>query len=100
MRYRRQNKTQHSSKLHIVKYAGLFLCIAFVVAGAVFFIGMYRARYFRVPSLNTVYIDWENKVRSTINSSAKIQLHCLSTEFCTLDYKTALLYVCAFMHTL
>ena len=61
MRYRRQNKTQHSSKLHIVKYAGLFLCIAFVVAGAVFFIGMYRTRYFRVPSLNTVYIDWENK---------------------------------------
>ena len=54
-------KTQHSSKTHIVRYVVLFLCVALIVAGAFFFFTVYRARYFRVPSMRTVYTHWENK---------------------------------------
>jgi len=61
MKHRRKNKAQYSSKVSIIKYTILFLCIALIVAGAVFFIGVYRSRYFRVPSLNTIYTDWEHK---------------------------------------
>ena len=61
MKSRQYVKVQHSSKTHIVRYALLFLCVALIVAGALFFLGIYRARYFRLPSLNSVYGDWENK---------------------------------------
>ena len=60
MKSRQHGSTQYSSKSHIVRYVLLFLCIAFIVAGAVFFLGIYRSRYFRVPSMNTVYTDWEH----------------------------------------
>jgi len=61
MKSRQYVKVQHSSKTHIVRYALLFLCVALIVAGALFFFGIYRARYFRLPSMNSVYDDWENK---------------------------------------
>ena len=54
-------KTQYSSKPHIGRYVVLFLCVALIVAGALFFFTVYRARYFRVPSMHTVYTHWENK---------------------------------------
>jgi len=55
------SKTQHSSKSHILRYAVLFLCGALITAGVIFFLSIYKARYFHVPSLNAVYADWENK---------------------------------------
>lgn len=58
---RRHSKTQYSSKSYIVRYVVLFLCVAFIVVGALFFIGIYRARYFHIPSMSAVYADWENK---------------------------------------
>lgn len=58
---RYHGKTQHSSKQHIGRYAVLILCIALIVAGALFFFTVYRARYFRVPSMHSVYSYWENK---------------------------------------
>ena len=57
---RRHSNIQHSSKIHIVRYIVLFLCVAFVVFGAVFFLGIYKTRYFHVPSMNLVYADWAN----------------------------------------
>ncbi|MEL3906335.1 MAG: tetratricopeptide repeat protein [Treponema sp.] len=61
MAYRQKKTAQYSSKQHILKYAALFLFIGFAVGGAVFFTGFYRSRYFQVPSLNSVYTDWEHK---------------------------------------
>lgn len=61
MKQRQQHSVHYFSKSYIIRYAVLFLCIVFVVAGAVFFIGVYRTRYFHVPSLNAVYADWENR---------------------------------------
>ena len=61
MKYRQHSRTKHSSKPHILKYAAFFLCIVFIVAGSLFFFYAYGTRYFRVPSLNTAYDDWENK---------------------------------------
>ena len=58
---RYDGKTQYSSKPHIGRYVVLFLCVALIVAGALFFFTVYRARYFRVPSMHTVYTHWENK---------------------------------------
>lgn len=57
---RRHSNIQHSSKIHIVRYIVLFLCVVFVVSGAVFFLGIYKTRYFHVPSMNLVYADWAN----------------------------------------
>lgn len=61
MKHHQHNKRRYSSKPHILKYMLVGLCIILIVAGAVFFINEYRIRYFRIPSLNTVYSDWENK---------------------------------------
>ena len=61
MKHRQHRKVSYSSKPHILKYAVLFLCVAFIAGGAFFFINAYRTRYFHVPSLNTVYGDWDNK---------------------------------------
>ena len=57
---RRHSNIQHSSKIHIVRYIVLFLCVVCVVSGAVFFLGIYKTRYFHVPSMNLVYADWAN----------------------------------------
>ena len=57
---RRHSNIQHSSKIRIVRYIVLFLCVVFVVSGAVFFLGIYKTRYFHVPSMNLVYADWAN----------------------------------------
>ena len=61
MKHHQYNKRRYSSKLHILKYMLLGLCIILIAAGAVFFINVYRVRYFHLPSINTVYTDWENK---------------------------------------
>ena len=60
MKSRQYGKAYHSKKLPIVRYAVVFLCVALIVAGAIFFLGVYRARYFHVPSMNSVYTDWAN----------------------------------------
>lgn len=60
MKSRQYGKTHHSSTIHIIRYAVIFLCLAFIVAGAVFFLGIYRVRYFQVPSMNSVYDNWAN----------------------------------------
>ena len=50
MKHHQYNKRRYSSKLHIFKYMLLGLCIILIVAGAVFFINVYRVRYFHLPS--------------------------------------------------
>lgn len=61
MKSRQRYRAQYSAKLYIFRYAVLLLCTVFIVGGAVFFFGVYRQRYFQVPSLRTVYNDWDNK---------------------------------------
>ncbi len=39
------------------------------------------------------------KLGGMINSSAEIQLHCLSAEFCTYEYKTSHYYMCVLFGT-
>lgn len=59
MKSRQHGSTQYSSKSHIVRYVLLFVhCLHYCRCGI--FLGIYRSRYFRVPSMNTVYTDWEH----------------------------------------
>ena len=66
MKSRQYGKAHHSPKLPIVRYAVIFLCAALIVAGAIFFLGIYRARYLHVPSMSSVYADWATNDYATV----------------------------------